>query len=88
VRLDRLGRSLEELLTTVNTAGARERGSALFSLDERIDTSSATGEMVFHIVRPIARFERRLISERTCDGIAAARAKGNCADDNRSTPTR
>jgi len=74
VRLDRLGRSLGELLTTVNML--RERGIALLSLEEKIDTSSAAGELVFHVFGAIAHFERRLISERTRDGIAAARAKG------------
>jgi DNA invertase Pin-like site-specific DNA recombinase len=46
----------------------------LLSLEEKIDTSSAAGELIFH--GAIAHFERRLISERTKDGIAAARAKG------------
>jgi len=74
VRLDRLGRSLAELLATV--AGLKERGIALLSLEEKIDTSSAAGELVFHVFGAIAHFERRLIAERTKDGIAAARAKG------------
>lgn len=74
VRLDRLGRSLAELLATVTML--RERQIALLSLEERIDTSSAAGELVFHVFGAIAHFERRLISERTKDGIAAARAKG------------
>jgi DNA invertase Pin-like site-specific DNA recombinase len=74
VRLDRLGRSLAELLSTVEDL--RKRGIALLSLEEKIDTSSAAGELVFHVFGAIAHFERRLISERTKDGIAAARAKG------------
>ena len=74
VRLDRLGRSLGELLTTV--AMLKERGVALLSLEERIDTNSAAGELVFHVFGAIAHFERRLIAERTKDGIAAARARG------------
>ncbi len=74
VRLDRLGRSLGELLTTVTML--KERGIALLSLEEKIDTSSAAGELVFHVFGVIAHFERRLIAERTKDGIAAARAKG------------
>jgi DNA invertase Pin-like site-specific DNA recombinase len=74
VRLDRLGRSLGELLTTV--AMLKERGIALLSLEERIDTNSAAGELVFHVFGAIAHFERRLIAERTKDGIAAARARG------------
>jgi DNA invertase Pin-like site-specific DNA recombinase len=74
VRLDRLGRSLAELLATVTML--RERQIALLSLEEKIDTSSAAGELVFHVFGAIAHFERRLISERTKDGVAAARAKG------------
>jgi len=74
VRLDRLGRSLAELLSTVTLL--RERQIALLSLDEKIDTSSAAGEVIFHVFGAIAHFERRLISERTKDGVAAARAKG------------
>ena len=74
VRLDRLGRSLGELLATVTML--KERGVALLSLEKKIDTSSAAGELVFHVFGTIAHFERRLIAERTKDGIAAARAKG------------
>jgi DNA invertase Pin-like site-specific DNA recombinase len=46
------------------------------SLEEKIDTSSAAGELVFHVFGAIAHFERRLIAERTRDGINAARLKG------------
>ena len=74
VRLDRLGRSLSELLTTV--AMLKERGIALVSLEEKINTASAAGELIFHMFGVIAHFERRLIAERTKDGIAAARARG------------
>lgn len=49
---------------------------ALLSLEENIDTASAAGELIFHVFGAIAQFERRLIVERTKDGIAAARAKG------------
>ena len=58
----------------------KERGIALLSLEEKIDTSSAAGELVFHVFGAIAHFERRLIAERTKDGIAAARAKGKRPD--------
>ena len=54
----------------------KERGIDLLSLEEKIDTSSAAGELVFHVCGAIAHFERRLIAERTKDGIAAARARG------------
>lgn len=74
VRLDRLGRSLRELLEIVEQLKSRD--IALVSLEEKIDTSSAAGELVFHVFGAIAQFERRLIAERTRDGIAAARAEG------------
>ena len=73
-RLDRLGRSLKELLETVENLKAND--IHLVSLEERIDTTSAAGELVFHVFGAIAHFERRLISERTRDGIAAARRRG------------
>ncbi len=76
VRLDRLGRSLKELLETVEMLKQQHIG--LMSLEEKIDTSSAAGELVFHVFGAIAHFERRLIAERTRDGIAAARARGKC----------
>ena len=74
VRLDRLGRSLKELLETVEYL--KECKIGLMSLEEKIDTSSAAGELVFHVFGAIAHFERRLISERTKEGINAARLKG------------
>ena len=74
VRLDRLGRSLKELLETVEYLKNNKIG--LMSLEEKIDTSSAAGELVFHVFGSIAHFERRLIAERTKDGINAARMKG------------
>jgi DNA invertase Pin-like site-specific DNA recombinase len=46
------------------------------SLNENIDTSSATGELIFHMIGAIAQFERRLISERTKTGLEAAKARG------------
>lgn len=74
VRLDRLGRSLKELLETVEML--KGRGIGLMSLEEKIDTSSAAGELVFHVFGAIAHFERRLIAERTRDGLDVARSKG------------
>ena len=56
VQLDRLGRSLGELLTTVHML--RDREIALLSLEEKIDTSSAAGELIFHVFGAIAHFER------------------------------
>ena len=73
-RLDRLGRSLKELLETVENLKAHD--IHLVSLEEGIDTTSAAGELVSHVFGAIAHFERRLISERTRHGIAAARKSG------------
>ena len=74
VRLDRLGRSLKELLETVDEL--RDRQVNLISLEEKIDTTSAAGELIFHVFGAIAHFERRLIAERTKDGLARARKRG------------
>ena len=71
MNLDRPGRSLEDLLETIDM-----RGLAFRSLGERLDTSWAAGELLFHIFGAITHFERRLIVERTREGIAAARAQG------------
>ncbi len=73
-RLDRLRGSLGESLDVVEALKKRE--AALLSLEEKLDTSSAAGELVFHVVGALAQFERRLITERTRDGMNAARAKG------------
>ena len=70
----RLGRSLKELLETVENLKAHD--IHLVSLEESIDTTSAAGELVFHVFGAIAHFERRFIFERTRDGIAAARKRG------------
>ena len=72
VRLDRLGRSLGELLTTVQML--RERHIALLMLEEKIDTSSGVGELIFHVFGAIAHFERGLISERTRGGAREGQA--------------
>jgi len=77
VRLDRLGRSLAELISIVDQL--KTRGIGLVSLEEKIDTSPAAGELIFHVFGAIAHFERRLISERTKDGIVAARERGRHA---------
>jgi DNA invertase Pin-like site-specific DNA recombinase len=74
VRLDRLGRSRFELLETVEML--EKRGIALSSLEERIDTTSAAGERIFHVFGAVAHFERSLIAERTRDGLQAAAANG------------
>src|SRR3546814_15183772 len=73
VRLDRLGRSLAELLATVETL--RGQGIALLSLAEKIDTPSATGELIFPVFWAIAPFERTILSTLTSHGTAAPRPK-------------
>jgi DNA invertase Pin-like site-specific DNA recombinase len=74
VRLDRLGRSLRELLEVVDLL--KERRIHFQSFEEKIDTSSAARELIFHVFGAIAHFEPRLIGERTKDGLAAAKVKG------------
>lgn len=73
-RLDRLGRSLSDLVAIVNDL--EKRGIAFESLSEQIDTSSASGKLIFHVFASMAEFERNLIRERTNAGLAAARARG------------
>ena len=74
-RLDRLGRSMRHLLDLVEEL--RQCGVGFKSLcDGVIDTTTASGELVFHIFTALAQFERRLIQERTSAGLAAARARG------------
>ena len=73
-KLDRLGRSLKDLIEIID--GFKAHGVHFKSLSENIDTSSPTGELVFHIIGAMAQFERNLISERTKAGLAAARARG------------
>jgi DNA invertase Pin-like site-specific DNA recombinase len=73
-KLDRLGRSLEHLISL--SRELQERRVDLVALDQGIDTSTAVGRMFFQILGAIAEFEHALISERTMDGLAAARARG------------
>jgi len=74
-RLDRLGRSLQHLVTLINAL--KERNVKFKSLqDGAIDTTTASGELVFNIFASMAQFERALVQERTQAGLAAARARG------------
>jgi DNA invertase Pin-like site-specific DNA recombinase len=74
-RIDRLGRSVRHLIDVVEDL--RQRGIGFKSLcDGAIDTTTASGELVFHIFTALAQFERRLIQERTNAGLKAARARG------------
>lgn len=73
-RLDRLGRSLKDLIELLDDF--KQHGVQFISLNESIDTTTAVGELAFHMIGSIAHFERRLISERTKAGLAAARTWG------------
>ncbi len=73
-KLDRLGRSLEHLIELSRTLQARQVD--LVVLDQGVDTSTAAGRMFFSILGAIAEFEHALLSERTVDGLEAARARG------------
>ena len=73
-RLDRLGRSMNHLLSVVAQFEADRVEFA--SLTELIDTSSPTGKLIFHVLCAFAEFERNLIIERTQEGLKAARARG------------
>lgn len=73
-RLDRLGRSLPDLIQIV--AELEQGGVSFESLGEKIETGSAAGKLVFHVFGALAEFERNLIRERTYAGLAAARARG------------
>jgi len=73
-KLDRLARSMKQLIETVETL--RLRGIGFRSLTEALDTTTAQGRLVFHMFGALAEFERSLIRERTQAGLAAARRAG------------
>jgi len=73
-RLDRLGRSLHDLIVLVSRLDTA--GIGLMSVQEKIDTSSSGGRLVFHMFGALAEFERNVIRERTQAGLQAARARG------------
>ena len=72
--LDRLSRSLQDLITLV--AGLRRRGTGFRSLHEALDTTTPGGRLVFHVFAALAEFIRELIVEGTREGLDAARARG------------
>lgn len=74
-RLDRLGRSLVELIKVMTEL--QDRNIGFRSLNESIDTTTPTGKLIFHMLGSVAQFERDLISERTKAGLKAARARGH-----------
>src|ERR687891_2909590 len=80
-RLDRLGRSLKDLIATMTMLDERKIGFK--SLTENIDTTTSGGKLIFHIFGALAEFERNLIRERTTAGLTAARARGRSG----GTPT-
>ena len=66
-KLDRLGRSLRDLIGVVNSL--QDRGVGLRSLQEAIDTTTPAGKLTFHIFAALAEFERDMIRERTSAGL-------------------
>lgn len=77
-KLDRLGRDLRHLVNTVHDLTERGIGlQVLTGEGATIDTTTASGKLVFGIFAALAEFERALISERTVAGLAAARARGH-----------
>ena len=73
-RLDRLGRSLKDLIERITELHSRNIGFK--SLTENIDTTTSGGKLIFHIFGALAEFERDIITERTNAGLTAARARG------------
>jgi DNA invertase Pin-like site-specific DNA recombinase len=73
-KLDRLARSMRQLIDTVEHL--KGRGIGFRSLTEAIDTTTAAGELFFHIFGALAQFERSIIRERTNAGLKAALARG------------
>ena len=73
-KLDRLGRSMKDLLEITETLASR--GIGLVSIKDGIDMTTATGRLYFHLMACLSEFERDLISERTKAGLEAARARG------------
>ena len=76
-KLDRIGRSLPHVVGLVGDL--QKRGVGLKVLTGDVDTTTATGRLVFGIFATLAEFERDLIHERTMAGLAAARARGRAA---------
>ncbi len=73
-KLDRLGRSLKDLIHLVNEI--KEKGAGLKSLNDPIDTTTPQGKLTFHLFAALSEFERDIIRERTFAGLASARARG------------
>jgi DNA invertase Pin-like site-specific DNA recombinase len=73
-KLDRLGRSLSHLLSIINTL--KEKQVAFRSLTEGMDTTTPSGELLFHVFGALAQYERALIQERVVAGLEAAKKRG------------
>lgn len=73
-RLDRLARSLRQLIETIEELD--DRGIGFVSLTEGVDTTNPGGKLVFHIFGALAEFEREMIRERTVAGLQAAKSRG------------
>ena len=73
-KLDRLGRSLQHLIETVQEL--QKRGIGFKSLEESIDTTTSGGKLIFHVFGALAEFERDIIRDRTIAGLVSARARG------------
>ena len=73
-RLDRLGRSMRDLIDIVENL--KLKGVGFRSIKDAVDTTTAAGKLFFHMIGALAEFERNLISERTRAGLTAARARG------------
>jgi DNA invertase Pin-like site-specific DNA recombinase len=73
-KLDRLGRSLKDLIATINEI--HDKKMSFQSLQESLNTATSSGKLVFHVFGALAEFERDVIRDRTKAGLSAARARG------------
>ena len=73
-KLDRLGRSVADLISIMNRLD--QKGIVFHSITEKLETKSAAGKLLFHMMATLAEFERNIISERVKAGMDAAKAKG------------
>jgi DNA invertase Pin-like site-specific DNA recombinase len=85
-RLDRLGRTMVDLIKLVTDLEAR--GVGFRSLTENIDTTTPAGKLIFHVFGALAEFERNLTRERTRAGLLAARARGRVGGRKRAMTDR
>jgi len=77
-KLDRLGRSLSHLLAIVNSL--KDKQVAFRSLTEDMDTTTPSGELLFHVFGALAQYERALIRERVVAGLGAAKRRGRIVE--------